>query len=250
MAVGRRRWRVPGLPVRHLGDQPRPSPPAGGRGGQRAAGPADAREQPVLHRAADAPGRAPLALQPGGQGVLRQLGRGGQRGGDQARAQGQTRRGHRRRPRGVSRSYLRRAVGHAAGVQAGAVRAAGPRLPGGRSETGGAGGRGRRRDRGGAAGAHPGRDRRARAFRRARWRAARAACDEHGAALIFDEIQCGMGRTGTLWAYQQTGVVPGRADHGQGARRRPADRGAGHRASGWPTCSPPAITARRSPAAR
>jgi predicted acetylornithine/succinylornithine family transaminase len=38
--------------------------------------------------------------------------------------------------------------------------------------------------------------------------AARAACDEHGAALVFDEIQCGMGRTGTLWAYQQTGVVP------------------------------------------
>jgi acetylornithine/N-succinyldiaminopimelate aminotransferase len=39
-------------------------------------------------------------------------------------------------------------------------------------------------------------------------RAARSACDEHGAALIFDEIQCGMGRTGTLWAYEQTGVVP------------------------------------------
>src|SRR6202044_1677096 len=38
--------------------------------------------------------------------------------------------------------------------------------------------------------------------------AARAACDEHGAALIFDEIQTGMGRTGTLWAYQQTGVRP------------------------------------------
>jgi len=38
--------------------------------------------------------------------------------------------------------------------------------------------------------------------------AARAACDEHGAALIFDEVQCGMGRTGTLWAYQQTGVRP------------------------------------------
>jgi acetylornithine/succinyldiaminopimelate/putrescine aminotransferase len=38
--------------------------------------------------------------------------------------------------------------------------------------------------------------------------AAREACDEHGAALIFDEIQTGMGRTGTLWAYQHSGVVP------------------------------------------
>ena len=38
--------------------------------------------------------------------------------------------------------------------------------------------------------------------------AAREACDRAGAALVFDEIQCGMGRTGTLWAYQQSGVVP------------------------------------------
>jgi acetylornithine/N-succinyldiaminopimelate aminotransferase len=37
---------------------------------------------------------------------------------------------------------------------------------------------------------------------------AREACDRTGAALVFDEIQCGMGRTGSLWAYQQTGVVP------------------------------------------
>ncbi len=39
-------------------------------------------------------------------------------------------------------------------------------------------------------------------------RAARAACDRVGAALVFDEIQTGMGRTGTLWAYEQTDVTP------------------------------------------
>jgi predicted acetylornithine/succinylornithine family transaminase len=39
-------------------------------------------------------------------------------------------------------------------------------------------------------------------------RAAREACDRSGAALIFDEIQCGMGRTGTLWSYEQAEVVP------------------------------------------
>ncbi len=38
--------------------------------------------------------------------------------------------------------------------------------------------------------------------------AARRACDEHGALLVFDEVQCGMGRTGTLWAYEQTDVRP------------------------------------------
>jgi acetylornithine/N-succinyldiaminopimelate aminotransferase len=38
--------------------------------------------------------------------------------------------------------------------------------------------------------------------------AARQACDETGALLIFDEIQTGMGRTGSLWAYEQTPVRP------------------------------------------
>jgi acetylornithine/N-succinyldiaminopimelate aminotransferase len=33
-------------------------------------------------------------------------------------------------------------------------------------------------------------------------------CTDHRIALVFDEIQCGMGRTGTLWHYEQLGVVP------------------------------------------
>jgi acetylornithine/N-succinyldiaminopimelate aminotransferase len=38
--------------------------------------------------------------------------------------------------------------------------------------------------------------------------AARDACDEVGALLVFDEIQTGLGRTGSLWAYEQTPVRP------------------------------------------
>jgi len=38
--------------------------------------------------------------------------------------------------------------------------------------------------------------------------AARAACDAHGALLIFDEVQTGVGRTGSWFAFQQTEVVP------------------------------------------
>ena len=38
--------------------------------------------------------------------------------------------------------------------------------------------------------------------------AAREACDEVGAALVFDEVQTGMGRTGSLWAFQRGPVRP------------------------------------------
>jgi len=36
----------------------------------------------------------------------------------------------------------------------------------------------------------------------------RDLCDAHDALLIFDEVQCGLGRTGTLWAWQGCGVAP------------------------------------------
>ena len=36
----------------------------------------------------------------------------------------------------------------------------------------------------------------------------RAACDEHDLMLIFDEVQCGVARTGQLYAYQHYDVVP------------------------------------------
>lgn len=39
-------------------------------------------------------------------------------------------------------------------------------------------------------------------------RECRALADQHQAALIFDEIQCGLGRTGTMFAFQTSGVVP------------------------------------------
>lgn len=37
---------------------------------------------------------------------------------------------------------------------------------------------------------------------------ARKLCDEHNALLIFDEVQTGVGRTGSLYAYQHYGVTP------------------------------------------
>jgi acetylornithine/succinyldiaminopimelate/putrescine aminotransferase len=36
----------------------------------------------------------------------------------------------------------------------------------------------------------------------------RRLCDERGALLILDEVQAGLGRTGTLWAFERFGVVP------------------------------------------
>lgn len=40
------------------------------------------------------------------------------------------------------------------------------------------------------------------------FKAVREVCDRHGALLILDEIMCGMGRTGTMHAWEQEGVTP------------------------------------------
>ncbi len=43
----------------------------------------------------------------------------------------------------------------------------------------------------------------------ARWlKMVRELCDKHGIMLILDEVQSGMGRTGTMWAFEHFGVVP------------------------------------------
>ena len=36
----------------------------------------------------------------------------------------------------------------------------------------------------------------------------KSICQKYGALLILDEVMCGMGRTGTMHAWQQEGVVP------------------------------------------
>jgi acetylornithine/N-succinyldiaminopimelate aminotransferase len=53
----------------------------------------------------------------------------------------------------------------------------------------------------------------------------RTMCDEMGMLLVFDEIQCGLCRTGTLWCYEQYDVTPDNHDPCEAAGRGIPDRG-------------------------
>ena len=48
------------------------------------------------------------------------------------------------------------------------------------------------------------------------FQAMKKVCDQYGALLVFDEIMCGMGRSGTVHAWEQEGVVPDMQTIGKG----------------------------------
>lgn len=48
------------------------------------------------------------------------------------------------------------------------------------------------------------------------WPAVRALCDKHGILLHLDEVMCGMGRTGTYFAFEQEGIKPDIVTIGKG----------------------------------
>ena len=236
---------------RDLGGPARALPSEAGRGGARAGGAADARGQPLLHRAGDAARQAARGLLARRQGVLLQLRRRGDRVRDQARAPAPPRRRFRRAVEGASTAAR---WGRCRPRRRRPSRRRSPRsFRGSRSCP--------RNDPDalaaavdentaavllepvqGESGIHP--------LDPDLLAAAREACDAHGALLIFDEIQCGMGRTGTLWAMAAARGDARRDDGGQGSRRRAADRRLRDQRPRTRASSSPATTARPSPAAR
>jgi acetylornithine/succinyldiaminopimelate/putrescine aminotransferase len=78
----------------------------------------------------------------------------------------------------------------------------------------------------------------------------RKLCDEHDLLLIFDEVQCGMGRTGFPFCWQRYDVTPDVMTVGQSAGVRHPRRGDGRRDEGLPSVHAGGTTPRRSVAAR
>ena len=189
-------------------------------------------------------------VEPRRQGVLLQLRRRGQRGGDQARAQGA--------PGGdvvvVHGAFHGRTYGALSATPQESKQAPfAPLVPGFRAvapEPDALRARGRRAHRRGAARADPGRDAACTCSPTSCCAAAREACDEHGAALIFDEIQMRHGPHRHAVGLRADGRRARRDHRRQGARRRPADRRADHRRAARRRARSPATTARPSPAAR
>lgn len=52
------------------------------------------------------------------------------------------------------------------------------------------------------------------------FRREREICDRHGILLILDEVMCGTGRTGTMFAYEQDGIAPDMLTMAKRTRRR------------------------------
>ena len=184
-----------------------------------------ARVEPLLDGADGRACRAPVRPLRRRPGVLLQLGRGGDRGRAQVRAQGD-RQARRRRARGLlPRAHLRRALRDRP------ARRSAPRSsrsfqgvafaqPNDRRVT--------RRGRDGATGCillepvqgeggiHP--------LSPNFVATARALADELGALLVLDEVQTGVGRTGTLLLLRAARRPPGRGHAREGARERAPDR--------------------------